>query len=132
MNRTAVFIAVVAMVTVIIAGVIFAVLLGRDTGPIVGMLTVAVPMVIGLVPILLAVKEANEKISQQQEQLKTVAHLVNGNTSRMLSIVERRTDANGQPYEDELGEETVQRIRSANRAVEEIAEGNNGSAVHPS
>lgn len=108
MNRTVVFVTVAAMVTVISIGVIVSHALGRDVGPIIGMVTASVTPVIGLVPILLAQQRTHARV-------RDIAKSVNGNTSRLLDVVEGR--------ESDLSEETIQRIRADDNKVRQIAEG---------
>lgn len=107
MNRNIIFIGVTAMVSVIIVGVIVAVLIGRDTGPILGLLTVAVPLVTGLALTLVGLKDVSDKV-------KEVARLTNGNTERLLNHLESGTA----PSED-----TVQRVREQSDTVGRIGHG---------
>lgn len=112
MNRNIIFIGVTAMVTVIVIGVIAAVLIGRDVGPILGLLTVAVPLVTGLAMTLVGLKDVGDK-------LKEVAKLTNGNTERLMNHLESGTLPS---------EETLRTVRTQNDKVGEIARGGSANA----
>ena len=81
MNKTAVFLGIVCLVIVGIAGATLLIAIGRDATPIISFIGTVLAVVIGAALQL----NSNAKIAERQEH---IAKVVNGNTSALIGMVD--------------------------------------------
>lgn len=109
MNKTAAYIGIITIVALGLGGVVFLTAIGRDTVPFIGLFTTTLATAITAAVTLYGL----EKV---QTQTAKISRSVNGNTAKLLSMIQRDTLS---PAEAEI----VARIENDAREMMESVRG---------